>query len=326
MRVWRSVVVLSGGIGGARLVDGLAQVLPSEALTVVVNTGDDFTHWGLAICPDLDTVMYTLSGLAAQERGWGLEGETFAALHMMARYGGEDWFSLGDRDLATHLLRTQLLAAGQSLTEITATLCGALDVQVRVLPMADEPRQTMIDTAEQRTLNFQHWLVRDRAQAAVERVWFSGSSVPSTAVLAALKAAEVVVIAPSNPYVSIDPIMTLDGVRDCLAEKPLIAVSPIVAGHAVKGPLAAMIPALAGRSASAAAVAAHYGDILNAYVVEHSDVSETKAALAAEAGEIEVWGRNTVMHDRAARVRLAQEVMALGAQLVDNAAGANNGQ
>ena len=162
---WKRVVALSGGVGGARFADGLARALPRGALTVIVNTGDDFVHLGLYVCPDLDTVMYTLAGLEDQERGWGLADETFSTMSMVGRYGGPEWFSLGDRDLATHLLRTEALAAGESLSSVTERLCGAHGIHTRMLPMADAPCRTLVETADQGTLPFQHWFVRRRAQA-----------------------------------------------------------------------------------------------------------------------------------------------------------------
>jgi LPPG:FO 2-phospho-L-lactate transferase len=293
------VVALSGGVGGARLVEGLGAVLPPEDLTVIVNTGDDFVHWGLNICPDLDTVMYTLAGLAHPEQGWGLAGETFHAFAMVERYGGEAWFRLGDRDLATHLVRTQAAIAGKTLTAITAELCRGLGVAQRVLPMSDAPRPTRIDTAEG-TLSFQNWLVRRRGALPVKRVWSAGSLLPAPGVIEAIAAADVVVIGPSNPYVSIDPILGLDGIRPALAARKVVAVSPIVAGKAVKGPLAGMIETLAGRPASAAAVRDHYGDLLRGFVIEKGDDAPS---------DLPVLHTSTVMPESASRARLAREVL-----------------
>lgn len=314
MSRWRSVVALSGGVGGARFVQGLADVLPARALTVIVNTGDDFVWWGLAISPDLDTVMYTLAGLAHEGRGWGLEGETFHALRMVERYGDPAWFQLGDRDLGTHLVRTQALARGASLSAITARLCRGLGVGPRLLPMADEPRRTVIDTVDQGSLPFQDWLVRERARPAVERVRFEGSTRPAPEVLEAIDRAELVLVGPSNPYVSIDPILTLDGVREAVARKRVVAVSPIVGGKAVKGPLAEMIERLAGKRPSASAVAEHYGDLLSGLVVERGD----------EGGIFgpRVLATDTIMSDRAARVRLAREVLAFCESLAETGAAA----
>lgn len=285
------VVALAGGVGGARLVDGLAQCV--EDLTVVVNTGDDFDHWGLRICPDLDTVMYTLAGLSDQERGWGLAGETFAALGMMQRYGADSWFGLGDRDLATHLRRSAWLREGLSLSDVTGRLCRSLGVKARVLPMCEGPRPTTIRT-EGGWLSFQDWLVKHRAPPVLE-VRSEGEPRPAAGVLEALGAADLVVIAPSNPYVSIDPILALDGVRDAIDRA--VGLSPVVGGRAVKGPLAAMIPALDGVAPSPQAIWNHYG-FLSGLVVEAGDsVAGPHRATA------------TVMGDRADRGRLARELL-----------------
>jgi LPPG:FO 2-phospho-L-lactate transferase len=270
-----NVVYLSGGVGGARLAHGLARVLPAERLTLAVNTGDDLWHWGLRICPDLDTVMYTLADLAAVDRGWGLEGETFHALSFVERYGGETWFQLGDRDLGTHLMRSEWLRAGLSLSEITARLCRGLGIEQPVLPMSDEPCETMIDTAAG-TLTFQRWLVEKRAQLDVERVWFrrpdrADETPASPPLLAALERADLVIVGPSNPYVSIDPILSCRGVRERLGGAPVIAVSPIVQGRAIKGPLGRMLETLGNTSPSPHAIAAHYGPILSGLVGEEGD-------------------------------------------------------
>jgi LPPG:FO 2-phospho-L-lactate transferase len=314
MRTWRSVVALSGGVGGARLLHGLAAQLPAHALTAIVNTGDDFEHWGLTICPDLDTVMYTLSGLAHEARGWGLEGETFQALAMVERLGGPGWFQLGDRDLGTHLVRTQSLRRGETLSAVTARLCRALGVSQRVLPMADEPRRTRIDTragGSTRTLPFQEWFVRERCRPEIARIWFEGSAEPAPGVIDAITAAELVIIGPSNPYVSIDPILTLRGVRDALATRPVIALSPIVGGKAVKGPLAEMIIQLAGKQPSAAAVVDHYrdryGDILGGVVVERGDQGGITGP--------RVLATSAIMSDIGDRARLARELLAFGETL-----------
>lgn len=307
------VVCLSGGVGGARLLAGLARALPPSALTVVVNTGDDFTHWGLHISPDLDTVMYTLSGLSHRERGWGLAEESFGALEMVRRYRGADWFALGDRDLGTHLVRTEGLAAGESLSSVTARLFAALGVPTRVLPMADAPCRTMIDTVSDGTLPFQQWFVRHRAAPAVRRVWFEGTRTPAAGVVAAIEEADLVVIGPSNPYVSIDPILCLDGVLPALARRPVVALSPIVGGRAVKGPLAEMIRALTGSAASAAAIGRHYRfegrPLLRGLFVEHGDEAEAAAAGCAVAA-----GR-TVMASADDSLRLAGELLRFAAGL-----------
>lgn len=314
-RAGLKVVALSGGVGGARLLDGLARAVIEERggeLVAVVNTGDDFSHWGLHVSPDLDTVMYTLSGLSHEERGWGLAEESWNTLAMVRKYGGDDWFSLGDRDLATHILRTQALGRGETLTAITERLCAALGIRTRVLPMADGPCRTMIDIDPDAgpgptTRSFQDWFVRLRAQPAVRRVWFDGNPPASPAALEAIAGAELVIIGPSNPYVSIDPILSRPGMRQALAGRKVIALSPIVGGQAIKGPLATMIPQLENRAASAAAVAAHYGELLTAVVVERGD--------EAELGELPLLATATVMRSREDRLRLARELLSFAESL-----------
>ncbi|HXX66630.1 MAG TPA: 2-phospho-L-lactate transferase [Polyangiaceae bacterium] len=301
-----NVVVLSGGVGGARLVDGLARALPPGALVVIVNTGDDFVHLGLHVSPDLDTVMYTLAGLAHEERGWGLAEETFAAMGMVKRYAGPDWFALGDRDLATHLLRSEALRAGDSLSTVTTRMCKSLGIEQIVVPMSDTPVRTMIDTVEEGTLPFQQWFVRRRAEPRVRAVRFDGERTAAPGVVDAIDRSAFVVIGPSNPYVSIDPILSLDHVRDAMARKPVFAVSPIVGGTAIKGPLATMITDLTGETASAGAVARHYRGLLRAMIVEHGDEGTVES--------IPVLGTSTVMRSRGDRLRLAREVLAFCAE------------
>jgi LPPG:FO 2-phospho-L-lactate transferase len=306
------VVYLSGGVGGARLAHGLSRALAAESLTLAVNTGDDLWHWGVRICPDLDTVMYTLADLAAVERGWGLAEETFSALSFVEKYGGETWFQLGDRDLAAHLMRSEWLRSGARLTEVTARLCRGLGVAHAIVPMTDEPCETMIDTAKG-TLTFQRWLVQERAQLDATRVWFrrehAASETPaSPALLAALDAAQLVVIGPSNPYVSIDPILQCTGVRERVARLPVIAVSPIVHGRAVKGPLARMLETLSRAEATPAAIAAHYGHLLAGFVGEAGD--ELPSA------QLPCHAAKTVMATRADSLRLAREVLSFAEQVL----------
>ena len=303
----RTIVALSGGVGGARFLHGLTRAVDPEAVTAIVNTGDDFTHWGLYISPDLDTVMYTLADLAHEPRGWGLAEETFAALSMVRRYGGDAWFQLGDRDLATHLLRTEALARGETLSAVTARLSGALGVETRILPMADGPSRTMIATRDEGTLSFQDWFVRRRAEPRVRAVRFEGAPPPAPHVLPAIEASELVLIGPSNPYVSIDPILALPGVREALGRRTVVAVSPIVGGRAVKGPLDRMIPDLTGGEATAFAIARHYAGLLAGIVVERGD-EDAVTGLA-------VRGADTVMKCREDGVRLALEVLAFARSL-----------
>jgi LPPG:FO 2-phospho-L-lactate transferase len=294
------VVLLSGGVGGARFLDGLTRHLGPGSLTAIVNTGDDFQHLGLHISPDLDTCMYTLSGLADEARGWGLAGETFAALDRLAAMGEDAFFKLGDKDLATHIFRTARLGRGERLTSITQALCLANGVAHTLLPASDARRPTLVTTRERGEEHFQEWLVRHRAEGALTAIRFAGPADASPEALEALERATLVVIAPSNPFVSIDPILSLEGVRERVLDRPCIGVSPLVSGKAVKGPLAAMIPALTGEAPSAAAVAAHYGDLLGAIVVERGD-AEPMRPRAFEA--------SIVMRGRADRARLAGEVL-----------------
>lgn len=301
-RSWSSVVVLAGGVGGARLVDGLDRALPPGALSVIVNTGDDFRHWGLRVSPDLDTIMYTLAGMAPRDRGWGIEGDTFQVLEEVSRRGGDDWFQLGDRDLATHLARTRALALGASLTDTTRALCAELCVSRPILPMSDSPRPTLIVTPGGRELEFQHWLVKERAEPGVTKIRFAGPDHPSDAAREALERAELVVIGPSNPYVSIDPILELQGIRELVLSKPTIAVSPIIAGEAVRGPLARMIQDLGNERPSAEAVANHYGPLLQAFVVHTGDRFPSGYPLLET---------NILIRSARDRLTLAQEILEL---------------
>ena len=305
-------LALSGGVGGAKLALGLSRVLPPESLTVVCNTADDFDHLGLRICPDLDTVMYTLAGVSNRVTGWGHAHETWSFLEALSDLGGETWFRLGDRDLATHVERTRRLRAGESLSAVTGTLCRALGVEPRVLPMSDDPVRTVVGTASGE-LSFQHYFVRDACAPTVTGFRFDGidSAAPAPAFLAAMQDAETmaIVICPSNPFVSVDPVLALPGVEAALrsAPAPVIAVSPIVGGRAIKGPAAKMMAELE-MPVRAAAVARHYEerDLLNGYVIDRED--------AGEAAEIEHLGlptlvTGTVMETLADREHLARDVL-----------------
>ena len=301
-----SIVYLSGGVGGARFAHGLSRAVAPNPLTLIVNTGDDFVHWGLSISPDLDTVMYTLADVADVERGWGLAGETFQALAWVERYGGERWFQLGDRDLATHLMRSEWLRSGRTLSEVTARLCAGLGVRDRLLPMSDEPCPTLIDTADG-TLSFQHWLVAERGRPSVRGVRSARAVQPTAAVLDAIERAELAILGPSNPYVSIDPILALPGVRERLRGRPLLAISPIVHGRAVKGPLAEMLRSLDGVEPSPAGIVRHYGPLVRAAVVERGD----EAGLA----ELPVLATGTLMPTREHSRELAGQVLQFARRL-----------
>lgn len=298
------VVLLAGGVGGARLADGLARVLPPDRLTVVVNTGDDFRHLGQTICPDLDTVMYTLAGVANDATGWGRTGESWRTLDEAARLGGPDWFRLGDLDLATHLARTHWLEAGESLTAVTRRLCAGFGVAPAVLPMSDQPAPTLIVTDGGDVLPFQTWFVRERWQPVVRRVALPEDARASAAVARALETADVVVLAPSNPFVSIDPILNVYPIRALIEDVPraVVAVSPIIAGQAVKGPAAKMMREM-GLEASAAAIAAYYGHLIDGFVYDQQD-----AGMTAEDG-LALLCTDTIMSGAAERERLAREIL-----------------
>ena len=301
-----SVVALAGGVGGARLVDGLDRVLPGRALRVVVNTGDDFRHWGLHISPDLDTVMYTLAGLSPQDRGWGIDGDTFETLAEAERRGEQSWFRLGDRDLVTHLIRSEALARGDSLTDVTRRICVSLGLERELLPMSDQPRPTRVRTRDGEILSFQHWLVRARAAPAVAAIDLGGPGPAAPSALAALSEAKLVVICPSNPFVSIDPILALEGVRETLVTTKTLAVSPIVGGRAVKGPLASMITELSNEAPSAEAVARHYDGLIDGYVVHPGDGFDTPCP---------VLETNVLIPSTEDRIRLAREVLDFAREL-----------
>jgi len=297
-------VALAGGVGGAKLAHGLAQVLSPELLTVVVNTGDDFTRYGLAISPDLDTVMYTLSGLADPVNGWGLAGDTRQMIGMLANYGDDAWFGLGDKDVATHLLRTQRLASGQTLSQITAGFASALGIQACLLPMSDDRVSTMIETADLGTLAFQEYFVRHRWQPVVTKLRYDGAerATPAPGLLDIIDHARAIVICPSNPMLSIEPILQVPGIRVALERRhvPCVAVSPIIAGQAVKGPAAKLMGEL-GLDASVTGVAAYYGNLIDGLVVDTVD-RDVKI-------EQRLLVTNTWMKTIEDRVRLAGEIL-----------------
>ncbi|MBL6456287.1 2-phospho-L-lactate transferase [Belnapia sp. T6] len=268
------IIALSGGIGGAKLALGLSHVLPPEELLILANTGDDFEHLGLSISPDIDTLTYALAGLDNQELGWGRRDETWSFMETLASIGGETWFRLGDRDLALHVERTRRLRAGETLSAVTADIARRLGIGPRILPMSDDPVRTRL-LSDDGWLDLQHWFVREQTRPAVRAVEFAGAETarPNPALLAALGARpRAVVICPSNPFISIGPILAVPGLREAIAGcgAPVIAVSPIIAGQAVKGPTARMFEQ-AGIVPSAAAVAARYADLLTHYVMEPDD-------------------------------------------------------
>jgi LPPG:FO 2-phospho-L-lactate transferase len=300
------VVALAGGVGGAKLAHGLTLVLPADSLTVVVNTGDDFEHLGFHISPDVDTVMYTLAGLANPETGWGLAGETWSFLEALGRLGGETWFRLGDRDLATHVARGRRLKAGQTLTEVTQALCAALGVGPAVLPMSDERLRTLVQTDEG-VLGFQEYFVRRQCRPRVAGFVFEGvdHAQPTPQVVQALAAADLIIFCPSNPFVSLGPILALSGVKDLVRARLALAVSPIVGGQALKGPAGKMLAEL-GLESSAVAVARYYAGLLQGFVLDTLDAS-LSAELRGQG--LRVLVTDTIMRSEAGRAHLAQQVL-----------------
>lgn len=313
----KKILALCGGVGGAKLALGFRHILAESQLAVVVNTGDDFEHLGLTICPDLDTVMYTLAGLNDTERGWGLAGETWNGLAALERLGGETWFQLGDQDLATHLLRSQLLAQGCSLSEVTARLCQQLQINTQILPMSDDPVRTWVGT-KAGELPFQHYFVRERCKPAVTGFRFEGvEDAKAQADFLRLLHGDslaAVVICPSNPFVSIEPILSLPGIREALQQctVPVVAVSPIVAGLAIKGPAAKMLQEMS-MPASAEAVAGYYGELLDGYVLDQGDMEQ---AQAIEDLGIKTLVAPTMMRSLQDRIDLAAKVVEFSQSLV----------
>jgi len=303
-------VLLAGGTGGAKMAHGFQQVLPDGALTVIVNVGDDTDQFVLLVCPDLDTVLYTLAGLADADQGWGVAGDTFTALGMLERLGVETWFRIGDADLAVHVRRHQLLSEGASLTDATAHLAAALGVPTRILPASDDPIRTMIGT-DAGELDFQDYFVRRRQADEVRALRFAGidAARPAEGVLAALSEAELLVIGPSNPLVSIGPILSIPGIRDAVAAAPglRVAVSGIIAGQAIRGPADRMLGSL-GHEATARGVARLYDGLVDRFVVDEAD-----RALAPSIEELgmAVDVLPTIMRSNDDRAALARELVAL---------------
>jgi LPPG:FO 2-phospho-L-lactate transferase len=272
-----SIVVLCGGLGGSRFVDAVARAAGPERVTAIGNVGDDVEILGLHVSPDLDTVLYTLAGLLDEERGWGVRQESYNALAMTAKLGVDPWFTLGDRDIGLHLVRTARLRAGEPLSEVFSHLARSLGVSVRLLPASDEPVRTVVETPAG-DLDFQTWYVRRQHADRVLGVRYDGAeeAAPAPGVLAAILAAEIVFLAPSNPFVSIGPILAVPGVREALAGTRVVAVSPVVGGEALRGPLVGMLESL-GHEPSAAGVARLYGELVSAFVLDPAD-----AGLAGE--------------------------------------------
>lgn len=296
------IVALAGGVGGAKLAHGLAQILPPEDLTIIVNTGDDFEHYGLYICPDLDTVCYTLAGLANPDTGWGRINESWNMIENASKLGGPGWFRLGDQDLGTHLERTRRLKEGDSLSQITRDFCKAWGIQHRILPMTDQPVRTIVET-EEGDLAFQEYFVHRRCEPRVTGFRFEGADRAGAASGAceAVHAAEAVVICPSNPWVSIDPILRVLP----KIEKPVYAVSPIIGGETVKGPAAKMYREL-GIEPSALAVANHYRGLATGFVLDEIDAQLIESVRGLN---MQVLVTNTLMNSHDNRRQLANELL-----------------
>ncbi len=302
------VVVFTGGTGGTKLVQGLQRLVAPEDLTVMVNTGDDVELWGLHVSPDIDSVLYGLSGLLSADRGWGVNDDSFRCLERMKQLGEPAWFSLGDLDLATHLTRTSLLREGLTLTEATAELARRMGIGARVLPMSDDRVSTMLETSKGR-LNFQEYFVRERHSVAVKSVEFVGAeqSRPAPGLLEAIASADAIVFAPSNPVTSIGPILGVPGIREALrcADAPVAAVSPIIGGEAVSGPAAALMR-MKGWPSTISGIAKAYEDFLDVLVVDHAD---STAAEDLRSEELQVVCTNTLMRSLDDKVNLARVVL-----------------
>ena len=311
----KKYLALSGGVGGAKLAVGLAHILTPAQLTIVCNTGDDFDHYGLRICPDLDSVMYALAGRNNEQQGWGLADESWRVLDQLGAVGGETWFRLGDLDIATHLLRSESLRRGESLSEATRKLCEGFGVKHLLVPMSDDAVSTVVETVsddnKNSDLSFQHYFVREQCKPVVRGFYFQGieRAAPHSELLQPLldNTIDAVIICPSNPFVSVDPILQLPGVRTALRNTsvPVIAVSPIVGGNAIKGPAAKMLREL-NYASSALAVAEYYRDILDGFVIDHADADHIEAI--SELG-IAVHATASVMKTLDDRVQLAQTVL-----------------
>lgn len=302
------VVLLVGGVGGAKLALGLAHVLPPESLTVVVNTADDFEHLGLHVSPDVDTLMYTLSGLANEQFGWGVQGDTLQAMGMIERLGGPVWFNLGDRDLGTNLMRTALLREGHTLSGVTRRLSRALGVEPALLPMSDDRVRTVLGT-DRGDLSFQVYFVREQWQPPVRSIRFEGceDAQPSEPVAEALDRATLIVFGPSNPFLSIDPILSIPGIRQRIAgsRAPRVAVTPLIGGQAVKGPTAKLMAEM-GMDVSPVGVARHYGALLDGFVL---DVADRALLGSIEALGLRATAQPTYMRTQADKVGLAESLI-----------------
>ncbi len=294
--------MLTGGVGGAKLVDGLYRLLPEEGLTAIVNTGDDFSHYGLPISPDIDTLLYTLAGKANAKLGWGREGESWSFMAALKSLGGEDWFNLGDGDLALHVLRGAALARGERLSSVISAFARSWSLTLDILPMSDDVVATWIDSDEG-DMPFQHYFVKRRCIPKVNAVRFEGAGLarPAPGVVEAIAQADGIIIAPSNPWLSIDPILEIPAIKTALdnATAPIVAVSPLVEGKAVKGPTAKLMVEL-GLEVNNHAIAEHYGSLLDGLIIHKSDEAPAK---------LEISRTDTMMRDANDRMRVGQAAL-----------------
>ena len=302
------VLALAGGVGGAKLAVGLARILDPDALTIVVNTGDDETFYGLHVSPDIDTVTYSLAGLANPETGWGYVGDTFNALETLKTLGADAWFGLGDHDLALHLRRTDMLRSGMTLSEVTLDLSGQMGVRHPIVPMSDQPVRTIIESTDGE-MSFQEYFVHRRSEPEVIGLRFDGADSGSASPMfqTAMENADAIVFCPSNPFLSVDPILALPGVRDIIAATgvPIVVVSPIIGGRAVKGPAARIFQTFAHKPPSALAVAEHYEGMATHFVMDNEDEASLEAV---EALGYQVLVTETLMTEAASKIALATAV------------------
>jgi len=301
------IVALSGGVGGAKLADGLAKNLQPEDFFVIVNTGDDFDHLGLRICPDLDTVCYSLAGLSNPDTGWGRSGDTWNCLSEIRKLDGPDWFRLGDSDIGTHLVRTFRLARGEPLSAVVSSFCDLWGIQVEVLPMTNERVLTRVLTQDGAQLDFQEYFVHLQCQPVIKGVIFDGADFarPAPGVLMAIEKADFVIICPSNPWVSVDPILAIPGIRETITKKKVVAVSPIIGGKTIKGPAAKMYQEF-GITPSSLAVARHYAGIIYGFVF---DIVDRDLKPDIERLVNKTYMTNTIMLDDNSRKKLAKEIL-----------------
>ncbi|MEI6291153.1 MAG: 2-phospho-L-lactate transferase [Chloroflexota bacterium] len=302
-------MALAGGVGGAKLAYGLAKIIPNTDLTIIVNTGDDFDYWGLRICPDLDTVTYTLADLANSETGWGRKDETWQVIENVKLLGGDTWFNVGDKDLATHLDRTTRLKNGEPLSSIVKHFCNNWNINTSVIPMTDDVVSTIVDTVEFGELPFQTYFVKNKCLPAVTGFRFSGieEAMPAPGVLSKINEADAVVFCPSNPWVSIDPILKINSMKDALNGKKIFAVSPIINGNTIKGPAAKMYQEL-GFEPSSFSVANHYSGLVTDFVL---DVQDYKLGPKIKNLGINTHIIDTIMKNNSDRIKLAQFVLNL---------------